>query len=93
MTLLKLSMNFVTDVLELLIDWTFDGLDIQKAMLQPEPAYKIRHLKMGIRAAGCLCLCDSYIAFRMLVTHFFQYLCFQTNKLDPSNRRLYEHKI
>jgi len=56
-----------SEVLELLIDWTFEGLDLNKAMAQPETAYKVRHLKMGIRVAGALCSCDSYVAFRMLV--------------------------
>jgi len=55
------------DALETIIDWTFEGLDLNRAMCQPATPYKVRHLKMGIRVAGALCACDSYIAFRMLV--------------------------
>lgn len=58
----------LVDVLEMLIDWTIEGLDVNRAVAQPETAYKVRHLKMGIRVAGTLCSCDSYIAFRMLVS-------------------------
>jgi hypothetical protein len=55
------------DALDLLINWTCDGLDLNKAVAQPEAAYKVRHLKMGIRVAGALCMCDSYVAFQLLV--------------------------
>ena len=44
-----------------------EGLDLDKAMAQPETAYKVRHLKMGIMMASVLCTCDSYTSFRMLV--------------------------
>jgi len=55
------------DALETIIEWTFEGLDLDKAMSQPATPYKVRHLKMGVRVAGALSACDSYIAFRMLV--------------------------
>jgi len=55
------------DALETIIDWIFEGLDLDKAMSQPATPYKVRHLKMGVRVAGALSACDSYIAFRMLV--------------------------
>ena len=58
---------WITDVLTTLIEWTMEGLDLDKAMAQPETAYKVRHLKMGIMMAGVLCTCDSYTSFRMLV--------------------------
>ena len=54
-------------MLEKLVAWAFEGLDMERAMAQPETAYKVRHLKMGIRLAGMLCSCDSYVAFHMLV--------------------------
>ena len=56
------------EVLTTLIDWTMEGLNLDKAMAQPETAYKVRHLKMGIMMAGVLCTCDSYTSFRMLVS-------------------------
>ena len=52
----------------MLIEWTLEGLDLSKALEQPEAAFKVRHFKMGARLAGALCSCDSYIAFRMLVS-------------------------
>ena len=55
------------EMLETLVDWCFEGLDINKAMAQPETAFKVRHLKMGIRLAALLCSADSYVAHRMLV--------------------------
>ncbi len=45
-----------------------EGLDLERAMAQPETAYKVRHLKMGVTLAGVLCTCDSYTSFRMLVS-------------------------
>ena len=55
------------DALGTIIDWAFEGLDLNKAMCQPATPYKVRHLKMGARVASALCACDPYIAFRMLV--------------------------
>ena len=55
------------DVLEHLIQWTIEGLDLECAIKQPEVAYKVRHLKLGIRLTAALTSCDSYTAFRILV--------------------------
>ncbi|XP_056008740.1 protein virilizer homolog isoform X5 [Ostrea edulis] len=55
------------DVLETLIEWTLEGLDEEKAMNQPESAFKIRHLKMGITLAGALCTCDADVCVQALV--------------------------
>ena len=57
-----------TETLDLLIDYTLEGLDVTKAMAQPVTAYKVRHLKMGIRMAGALGQCDSYVTLRCLVS-------------------------
>lgn len=61
--------HFLTslDVLTTLIEWTMEGLSLDVAMAQPETAYKVRHLKMGVMMAGVLCTCDPYTSFRMLV--------------------------
>ncbi|KAK3085549.1 hypothetical protein FSP39_005168 [Pinctada imbricata] len=46
------------DVLDTLLDWAMEGVDEEKARVQPESAFKVRHLKMGIKLVGCLCCCD-----------------------------------
>ena len=58
------------DVLDTLIGWVLEGLDEEKAMNQPESAFKVRHLKMGITLAGALCACDSDICVQALVSDF-----------------------
>ncbi|KAJ8303301.1 hypothetical protein KUTeg_019697 [Tegillarca granosa] len=55
-----------TDVLETIVDWTLEGLDSSKAMSQPESAYKVRHLKMGIKLAGSMCCCDPEITVKCI---------------------------
>lgn len=55
-----------TDVLDTIIDWALEGLDEEKAMNQPESAFKIRHLKMGTTLAGALCTCDPDICIQAL---------------------------
>lgn len=59
---------YVAEVLDTLVAWTLEGLDLSKAIAQPETAYKVRHLKMGIKMTGTLCSCDSFIASIMLVS-------------------------
>ena len=55
-------------MLDYLVEWAFEGLKIEKALEQPLTAYKVRHLKMGVRVVAAFCCCDKYIAFRMLVS-------------------------
>lgn len=50
------------DVLKTLVEWCLEGLNLKKGIAQPETAFKVRHLKMGIRLAGALCSCDSQVA-------------------------------
>ena len=54
------------DVLENLILWALEGIDMSKAMAQPETAYKVRHIKMGVRLVSALCTTDSNILNKML---------------------------
>ena len=56
-----------SDVVATLVQWTFEGLTVEKAMKQPKTAYIIRHLKMGIRMAGSMCGCSKDIASKMMV--------------------------
>ncbi|XP_074646809.1 uncharacterized protein LOC141902811 [Tubulanus polymorphus] len=54
------------DVVDLLVDWIIEGLDIEKAMLQPDRKYILRHLKMGIKLAGVFSACDYSITAKMM---------------------------
>ena len=71
---------YVPDVLDTLIDWAIEGLDLDKAIQQPETAHKVRHIKMGIKLTAALCTCDSFIAFRMLVCLFSNLQCIDMYK-------------
>ena len=55
------------DVIVQLYGHLLEGLDVSKAMAQPKTAYKVRHLKMGVRLAGALLQCDDYIALGLMV--------------------------
>ena len=60
-------MFFFIDTLDTLTEWTLEGLNLEKAIGQPDAAYKVRHLKMGIRVAGSLCSCDEAVTTNVLV--------------------------
>lgn len=47
-----------------------EGLDENAAMKQPEAAFKVRHLKMGISLSTALLQCDSTVAMMLLVSCF-----------------------
>nr|KAG5709022.1 hypothetical protein BaRGS_004661 [Batillaria attramentaria] len=59
-------------VLSVLLDWTMEGLDQDKAMQQPEGTFKVRHLKMGIALATSLLQCSPSVA-KGLITRGVQY--------------------
>ncbi|ELU02701.1 hypothetical protein CAPTEDRAFT_199673 [Capitella teleta] len=56
------------DVLDKLVAWTFEGLNVEAAIGQPLTAYKLRHIKMGIQLAATLSSCDSLLTFTVLVS-------------------------
>uniref|UniRef100_A0A0L8HH29 Virilizer N-terminal domain-containing protein n=1 Tax=Octopus bimaculoides TaxID=37653 RepID=A0A0L8HH29_OCTBM len=62
------------DVLTTLLDWCIEGLDLKKAITQPETAFKVRYLKMGIRLASSLCCCDSFVASKAVERNIQHYL-------------------
>ena len=62
-------MATIVDVLDHLILWALEGVNLELAIKQPEVVYKVRHLKMGVRLTAALTSCDSYTAFRILVFH------------------------
>ncbi|GFR93836.1 virilizer-like protein [Elysia marginata] len=55
-----------TDVLDVLIKWVMEGCDPDIAMTQPGAAFKIRHLKIGMKLAGLLCAQEESIALKLL---------------------------
>ncbi|XP_025114734.1 protein virilizer homolog isoform X3 [Pomacea canaliculata] len=55
------------NILETLVSWTMEGLDENAAMKQPEAAFKVRHLKMGISLSTALLQCDSTVAMMLLI--------------------------
>lgn len=67
LTLFHIYVLFTIDILDVLTEWTLEGLTLEKAIGQPDAAYKVRHLKMGIRVAGSLCSCDEAVATNVLV--------------------------
>lgn len=53
-----------------LLDWTEEGLSLKAALAQSQPAYKVRHIKAGIRMATVLFLTGEDIVSRLLVCFF-----------------------
>ncbi|KAK0061734.1 protein virilizer, partial [Biomphalaria pfeifferi] len=49
-----------------LVSWAIKGCDSDIAMSQPDAAFKVRHLKAGIRLAGCLSVLNEQIALTLL---------------------------
>ncbi|XP_064611731.1 protein virilizer homolog [Liolophura sinensis] len=54
------------DILDALVEWTMEGLDLSKAIDQPETVFKVRHLKMGIKLCGSLASCDPSISNKLI---------------------------
>ncbi|XP_035231040.1 protein virilizer homolog [Stegodyphus dumicola] len=52
--------------LDTLINWAVDGLDFELALKQPQTAYKVRHLKAGIRLATLLFQTNAEIITKLL---------------------------
>ncbi|GFT51849.1 protein virilizer homolog [Nephila pilipes] len=52
--------------MNLLIDWVIEGLNFELALKQPQTAYKVRHMKAGIRLATLLFETNEEIIGKML---------------------------
>lgn len=57
----------VPDILKHLVSWVRVGLNFNMALLQPQPGYKIRHIKVGVRLAEILCMCSGALAELLIV--------------------------
>ncbi|XP_075554621.1 VIR_N domain-containing protein isoform X3 [Dermacentor variabilis] len=49
-----------------LLDWVEEGLSVKAALGQPQPAYKVRHMKAGIRLATVLFLTGEEVVAKLL---------------------------
>uniref|UniRef100_A0A1E1XA92 Putative nuclear membrane protein involved in mrna transport n=1 Tax=Amblyomma aureolatum TaxID=187763 RepID=A0A1E1XA92_9ACAR len=49
-----------------LLDWVVEGLSLKAALNQPQPAYKVRHMKAGIRLATVLFLTGDGVVAKLL---------------------------
>lgn len=58
----NLRFSFPSDVLKQLISWVRVGLNLSMALRQPQPGYKIRHIKVGVRLVEVLCMCSGALA-------------------------------
>lgn len=63
--------NFDASI-QTLITWTLEGLDVQSAMAQPDTAFKVRHLKMGIKLSERMLTMYESLTTELLVS---QQLC------------------
>ncbi|KAL1500859.1 hypothetical protein ABEB36_006283 [Hypothenemus hampei] len=55
--------NQVVFIIETITDWLKIALNYDLANLQDQPAYKIRHIKSGVRLAELLCHSEEYIQY------------------------------
>ncbi|CAH0389348.1 unnamed protein product [Bemisia tabaci] len=53
-------------IIETLISWVDTGLNFEDALTQPQPAFKIRHIKAGLRLAEVLCKCSEQITLDLI---------------------------
>lgn len=49
-----------SELKEILVDWMMIGLDLNYFLAQPQPGYKIRHIKSGARLVETLCCYKSF---------------------------------
>jgi hypothetical protein len=56
----------LSDILHTLFKWVEIGLDFNLALHQPQPGYKVRHIKAGIRLVDALCRCGEAITEQLL---------------------------
>ncbi|XP_063240539.1 protein virilizer isoform X2 [Bacillus rossius redtenbacheri] len=60
------------EMLEVLLQWVGTGLDFDLALNQPQPGYKVRHIKAGVRLVEALCQCGESVVTQMIEKHSVQ---------------------
>ena len=53
-------------MLQTLFKWVEIGLDFDMALSQPQPGYKVRHIKAGVRLVDALCHCGESVTEQLL---------------------------
>uniref|UniRef100_A0A6A7FSB1 Protein virilizer-like n=2 Tax=Hirondellea gigas TaxID=1518452 RepID=A0A6A7FSB1_9CRUS len=61
-----LQHNKLRECISLLCGWLEVGLDMDEAVAQPQPVYKIRHLRAGLRLCIAMCHCNDDVTRHML---------------------------
>lgn len=56
----------LSDILQTLFRWVEIGLDFTLALSQPQPGYKVRHIKAGVRLVEALCHCGEAVTEQLL---------------------------
>jgi len=56
----------LSDILQTLFKWVEIGLDFGLALSQPQPGYKVRHIKAGVRLVEALCHCGEAVTEQLL---------------------------
>lgn len=68
-SLLMKGLPYVTnydDVVSSLLKWVSIGLDFSLALDQPQPGYKVRHIKAGVRLVEAMCQCGESMVKKLL---------------------------
>ncbi len=63
--------GLTADALEILSDWVSYGLDMEEAKTQTQPAFIIRHLKVGLKLATVLVTFNAHFCAKMMVCASF----------------------
>ncbi|XP_039284110.1 protein virilizer isoform X2 [Nilaparvata lugens] len=58
-----------SDVVTKLLTWVDIGLSFEAALSQPQPGYKVRHIKAGVRLVEALAQCSEELVNRMINEH------------------------
>ena len=61
-----------TEMIQLLIEWTLEGLNLEKAMMQPI-AVNMRQIKAGLSMVSAMCECGPEIADQLVVSSWFMH--------------------
>nr|CAD7407518.1 unnamed protein product [Timema poppensis] len=56
----------IHDMLPALMGWVDLGLDFNQALQQPQPGYKVRYIKAGIRLVEALCQCGDVVVEQLV---------------------------
>ncbi|XP_075224431.1 VIR_N domain-containing protein isoform X2 [Lycorma delicatula] len=67
--LLHKNLPYVQDkkgVLDKLLAWVDIGLDFEAALSQPQPGYKVRHIKAGVRLVEAIAQCSEQLVDRLI---------------------------